>query len=68
MATKKPAKKKPKPVEKVVVYLDAEGDWRWSAKARNSETVADSAESYRNRMYCKKMAAQLFPQARIEFH
>ena len=68
MATKKPAKKKPRPVEKVVVYLDAEGDWRWSAKARNGETVADSAEGYRNRMFCRKQALALFPQARIEFH
>ena len=51
MATKKPAKKKSKPVEKVVVYLDAEGDWRWSAKARNGETGADSAHGPKKKIF-----------------
>ena len=28
------------------VYQDASGEWRWRARARNGEIVADSSESY----------------------
>lgn len=64
------AKSKPAQVEvaKVEIYEDAEGDWRWRARAANYLLVAESGEGYNNRMYCKKVAHDLFPLAVIEFH
>jgi uncharacterized protein YegP (UPF0339 family) len=53
-------------VEKIVVYKDDSGDWRWSAKAKNGKTVADSAEGYRNKSYAIKMARSLHPSAKLE--
>lgn len=54
-------------VNVVRIYRDAAGEWRWSAIARNGKVVADSAEGYRNRSYCLKMARELFPTTLIEW-
>lgn len=59
-----PPKRKPI-VASVTVYQDAKGEYRWSAKAGNGEKVADSAEGYVNRSWAKRMAKDLYPDARI---
>jgi uncharacterized protein YegP (UPF0339 family) len=34
------------------VYKDASGKWRWRLRAINNKIVADSGESYHNRLDC----------------
>ena len=34
------------------VYQDTRNEWRWRIKAANNETIANSAESYRNKEDC----------------
>jgi uncharacterized protein YegP (UPF0339 family) len=34
------------------IYKDRVGQWRWSYKAQNGNTIADSGESYYNRADC----------------
>ena len=68
MARKRATPKKNLVASVLVVYRDAEGDWRWSARAGNYETVADSSEGYVNKMYALKMAKNLFPGVPYEFH
>lgn len=53
-------------VAKVVVYRDAEGDWRWKAVAANGKIIADSAEGYVNKSYALKMARNLHPGVHLE--
>ena len=36
------------------LYRDSNRGWRWRLKASNGLTIADSAESYRNRGDCLK--------------
>lgn len=52
-------------VASVVVYRDSKGEYRWSAKAGNGEKVADSAEGYVNRSWAKRMAKEMYPDAKI---
>lgn len=33
-------------------YPDADGEWRWQARAGNSEITATGAEGYKNRVDC----------------
>lgn len=35
------------------LYKDKQGYWRWTLKAGNHETIADSAESYYNKSDCQ---------------
>jgi uncharacterized protein YegP (UPF0339 family) len=51
--------------DKVIVYEDAENDWRWRAVAGNNKTVADSSEGYENKSYAISAAAKLFPNSEI---
>lgn len=44
---------------KFQIYQDAAGEWRWRAKARNGEIMADSAEGY-TRKADLKIALALF--------
>lgn len=53
-------------VAKVVVYKDAAGEWRWTAKAANGQIVADSSEGYRHRIDASSAANALFPEAWVE--
>lgn len=70
-AKKKPVKKEDEPValvlERVEVYKDAAGEWRWRAKAGNHKIVSESGEGYKNRMYAHKVARSLFPSTRVDF-
>ena len=68
MAKKRTPPKKNLVASMIVIYQDAEGDWRWSARAGNYEIVADSSEGYVNRMYTLKIAKKLFPGVPYEFH
>jgi uncharacterized protein YegP (UPF0339 family) len=31
---------------KIEYYMDAQGEWRWTLKARNGNIIADGAEGY----------------------
>lgn len=44
---------------KFQIYKDAAGEWRWRAKAKNGEIMADSAEGY-TRKADLKIALALF--------
>lgn len=35
-----------------VFYRSTSGDWRWSRRSQNAETVGASTESYRNQKDC----------------
>jgi uncharacterized protein YegP (UPF0339 family) len=52
-------------VEKVRIYKDAAGEWRWTAKAANGEPIADSGEGYESRDYCRGVVVGMFPGAEI---
>ncbi len=53
------------PVSLVRIYQDQLGEWRWSAKAGNGRTIADSGEGYKNKGDAEDMATRLFPGAGI---
>jgi uncharacterized protein YegP (UPF0339 family) len=50
---------------KVHVFRGKDGDWYWSAVARNGEIVADSAEGYVDRSYCIKKAIERNPETEL---
>ena len=52
-------------VASVSVYRDDKGEFRWTALAANGKKVADSGEGYVNRAWAKRMAKELYPEARI---
>lgn len=52
-------------VETVRVYSDEAGEWRWTAKAENGKTVADSGEGYKHRSHAERMAREMFPAAKV---
>ena len=60
-----PPKKKPSLVASVEVFQDGNGEYRWTAKAANGEKIATSGEGYVNRSWAKRMAKDLYPDARI---
>jgi uncharacterized protein YegP (UPF0339 family) len=61
------AKKNPL-VEKIAIYKDESGDWRWKAIAGNNKIVASAGEGLRNRMYARKVVSDLYPGVDIEWH
>lgn len=42
--------------DRIQVYLDEFGEWRWRRKAANGEIVADSGEGYTRRAAALKAA------------
>lgn len=44
--------------DKVIVFRDASGEWRWKRVAANGEIVADSGEGYVHRQDCEDGAAR----------
>jgi uncharacterized protein YegP (UPF0339 family) len=50
---------------KVHVFNGKDGEWYWSAVARDGEIVADSAEGYVDRSYCVKKAVERNPDAEL---
>lgn len=59
-----PTRAKPR-VASVVIYRDRKGEWRWKALAANHKTVSESGEGYRNRPWARKMALEMFPDAKV---
>lgn len=52
--------------EKLSVFRDAAGEWRWRAQDGNHEVVAESGEGYDDRAYAIEAARSLFPHAQLE--
>lgn len=52
--------------DRVTVYRDNAGGWRWTRRADNGEIVADSAESYVTRWGAKRAARRTNPNIRID--
>jgi len=48
-------------VDRVRVYPDAKGEWRWQALAGNNEIVATSGEGYVDRGWAEDAARRAFP-------
>jgi uncharacterized protein YegP (UPF0339 family) len=46
----------PGKAHKAEVYQDSLGEWRWRARARNGEVIADSGEGYVSRSHAVEMA------------
>lgn len=49
----------------VRVYTDASGEWRWTRRAGNGETVSDSGEGYTRFDACLSMAEEINPEVEI---
>jgi uncharacterized protein YegP (UPF0339 family) len=54
-------------MEKVNVYKDAAGEFRWQRTAQNGNIVATSGEGYKNANDCIEMATKLNKTASIFF-
>ena len=54
------------PVDRLVMFRDATGEWRWRAVARNQRVVAASGESYHNHADCESIARRLFPAIPVD--
>lgn len=54
--------------DKVFVFRDAAGDWRWHRKAANGLIIATSGEGYRNKAFAVQMAKRVnkFVKIRVE--
>lgn len=52
-------------LDRIEVYLDKDGDWRWRAWSKNGRNVANSSEGYENFTDAKGMAMRLFPTTDI---
>lgn len=50
------------PTDRIVVYPDELGDWRWRYVASNGRILADSAEGYRRRPQAMRQAARVCGQ------
>ena len=45
--------------DKVVIFRDNTGDWRWRYVAANGHIMADSGEGYRRKKDCKNGAKRV---------
>jgi len=45
--------------DRVVVYEDRAGDWRWKRVSDNGRTIADGSEGYENRSDCMDQARKV---------
>lgn len=52
--------------DKVEVYEDAVGEWRWHRKAGNGEILSASSEGYRDRDHAVEQAVALNPDVEVE--
>lgn len=44
-----------RPYPSFLIYLDANGHYRWKCEAANGRIIADSGEGYHNYADCKRM-------------
>lgn len=59
-------RKTPEVVDSIEVYRDSAGEYRWRGWSGNNKVVATSGEGYVNIGWAKRMAKEMFPQARIK--
>lgn len=53
-------------MNRLKLFRDTAGEWRWHVVAGNGEIIADSAEGYKNRQDALDMA-KLLLDAHVEF-
>lgn len=54
-------------LDRIELYRDAAGEWRWRAISKNHvDILADSGQGYINRTDCRAMAEGLFPGVEIK--
>lgn len=46
-------------MDKVFIFKDVVGEWRWTRKSSNGRIVADSSEGYANKGDCVDMALRI---------
>lgn len=51
--------------ERVVVFEDEQGQWRWHRLARNNEVIATSGEGYVDKVHAVDMAVRLNKDAEL---
>lgn len=54
-------------VERVEVYKDSIGEFRWTAYAWNNEIIGVSGEGYVNKSHACDMAEEMFPGVPVKF-
>lgn len=47
--------------DRVVLWQDAGGEWRWHRKAGNGEIISTAGEGYKNREWALQMAQRMNP-------
>lgn len=52
--------------DKVLVYKDSRGEWRWTRKAGNNETISDSGEGYLHKEHAVEMAHRANENCEVE--
>ena len=52
-------------MDKVSVYEDADGSWRWRRRSENGEIVSTSGEGYKARSHALLMAKSLNPGCEV---
>lgn len=52
-------------LDKVYVFEDIAGEWRWTRKSSNGRIVADSSEGYKNQSDCLDMALRINKAAEV---
>lgn len=51
------------PKERLTLYLDGAGLWRWNVKARNHRIIGASEQGHRSRRRALRKALRQFPDA-----
>jgi hypothetical protein len=52
---------------KVVIYADETGLWRWRGVAGNNRVIGAAEQGFRFRWYAVRKARNAFPDARVEY-
>jgi uncharacterized protein YegP (UPF0339 family) len=52
---------------RVVIYKDEAGLWRWRAVAGNNRVIGAAEQGFRFRWYAARKARSAFPDARVEY-
>jgi uncharacterized protein YegP (UPF0339 family) len=56
-------------MNKIQIYKDAKGEWRWRLVASNGQIIATSGEGYKNLSHCEEMVNSMwtrFGESEIE--
>lgn len=52
---------------RIVVYVDEAGLWRWRAVAGNNRVIGAAEQGFRFRWYATRKARSAFPDAPVEY-